>query len=1115
MPAGQNPAGQNPVVALMRSRGWSHSLLAEAANWHAELKTALGIVLGASTPMGCVWGRDRRVFYNDACAALLPAAAALGQPLASAAGWAAIAATVEQVLASGRSQSLDATHATQDTAQAANPLTACHSWICSAIWTEAGQIGGVLAVGIPTAQDSGTRSSNSPGQAQDLSATGFSATGFSANGGSTSDFGSQNLSAQNGAVSGSTALRESEERFRHLADNISQLAWLADASGSIFWYNQRWFDFTGTTLEQVQGWGWRQVHHPDHLDRVVKKVSHCFATGEVWEDTFPLRGQDGQYRWFLSRATPVRDEQGQVLRWVGTNTDITELRQTEKALEQATERLNIALKSAPITLFNQDRDLRYTWVYNPTHNYSKEQMLGQRDDDLVSADAAARLRQIKQQVLDTGVGLRAEAQVEQNTYDLTVDPIRDRRDRIVGITCAAVDITERAQLEAEHKQAEATLRKNEEQLRMAQRAAGAGLWDWDMETNKITWSEEYYYLHGADYCLSPSYENWLAFILPIDRLRVEQEIQAVIEQRKDLKINFRIDHPNGEQRWIMMRGQTFYGAAGTPVRMTGIAINITEQKRFEQALIESEAIARTQAEELAALMETAPAAIWIAHDANCHQMTANRMAYALMQTEPGSLATATPPEGMGALPFKQYKQGQEMLPQDLPMQKAIRTRQEVTDQIEFVYPDGTVRSIYGKAVPLYGPYGVVRGAIGGFTEITALKQSEQEREKLLQRERVAREEAEQANRLKDQFLAVLSHELRSPLNPILGWSKLLQTRNFDSEKTKRALATIERNAQLQAQLVDDLLDLAKILRGKLHLTLISVNLAGVVESALETVKAAAAGKSIALQLDLDQTVRVAGDAARLQQIVGNLLSNAVKFTPENGQITVMLRSLDNQAEISVQDTGIGISPDFLPHLFESFRQEDISITRRHGGLGLGLAIVRQLVEIHNGTITARSPGEGKGATFRVRLPQLAREGADKPDADLPRPTLDLTGIRVLSVDDSADTREFLTVLLGQYGAEVVTAGSASEALAQLATWQPDLLISDIGMPEMDGYNLIQHIRALPPDQGGGIAAIALTAYARYEDQQQSLASGYQRHLAKPLDLEKLLQAVIELTRGRS
>nr|WP_275332259.1 PAS domain-containing protein [Nodosilinea sp. TSF1-S3]MDF0366223.1 PAS domain-containing protein [Nodosilinea sp. TSF1-S3] len=1047
------------MAALGRSRPWVQTPLGEVTTWPAALRTTLGIVLSAEMPMMGVWGGDRRVFYNQACAPLLPGEPLQGEPWASPADTprdglaAALAGGVEGVFATGRSQSF---------------VWGDHPWFCSPIWDELSQVGGVLVTGHP---------------------------------------------AQPGSRNG--APRGSEERFRHLADNISQLVWMADAAGAVLWCNRRWFEFAGPCLKPNHLCDWTSLHHPNHRQRVLENYRRGMATGAVWEDTFPLRGQDGQYRWFLARVMPVRDDRGQLLWWVGTNTDITELRQAEKTLEQVTERLNMALKSAPITLFNQDRELRYTWVYNPTHSYRAEQMLGQRDGDLVSAAAAARLTQLKQQVLDTGVGLRAEVLVEQASYDLTIDPIRDRQGRITGVTGAAVDISDRARLAAEHRQAEHTLRKNEEQLRMAQQAAGAGLWDWDMVTNEVTWSEEYYHLYGLERDVTPSYENWLAAVVPIDRERVEQTTREAMEQGKNLKVNFRIHHPEEGQRWLMVRGQTFYDAAHNPVRMTGIAINITEQKRFEQALISSEALARTRAEELAALMEIAPAAIWIAHDADCRTMTANRMAHELMGTQPEAGSIAAPTAKERGLPFKQCRQGQEIEPQNLPMDKAIRTGQTVTDELEFVYPDGTVRTIYGKAVPLYSAEGQVRGAIAGFTEITALKQSEREREDLLQRERVAREEAEQANRLKDQFLAVLSHELRSPLNPILGWAKLLQTRTFDAAKTTRALGIIERNAQLQAQLVDDLLDLAKILRGKLHLNPMPVRLTGVVESALETVRAAAAAKTIAVQLDLDSSVQVAGDAARLQQIVGNLLSNAIKFTPEQGRVTVALRSLDDQAEVSVSDTGIGISPDFLPYLFESFRQEDISITRRHGGLGLGLAIVRQLVEVHGGTITAHSPGEGQGATFRVRLPQLPGEAVDDPAASLPRVALDLSGIRVFSIDDSADTREFLTTLLGQYGADVVTAGSANEALDSLKTLRPDVLISDIGMPEMDGYSLIRQIRSLPPDQGGTVPAIALTAYARDEDQQQSLASGYQRHLTKPLDLEKLVRAVVELTQARS
>lgn len=911
------------------------------------------------------------------------------------------------------------------------------------------------------------------------------------------------------------ALRESEERFRDLADNISQFAWMAEADGWIFWYNRRWFDYTGTTLEEVQGWGWQQVHHPGHLERVVKKVSHCFATGQVWEDTFPLRSKDGQYRWFLSRAIPLRDDQGQVVRWFGTNTDITELRRTEIVLKRVTERLNTALKSAPITLFNQDQDLRYTWIYNPTYDYSVEEIIGQLDEDLVSAETAAYLRQLKQQVLDTGVGLRREVKIESTYYDLTIDPIENSQNAIVGITCAAVDISRRMKLEAKRKQAEETLRQSEDRLRMAVESARIGIWDWNLLTHELVWDARCKAMFGlppeAD---DVTIELFFKGLHPEDHNRVERIVQAALDPRGEgsFNVDYRtIGLEDGIERWLSAKGQVYFQADRTPQRFTGTVLDITDRKRFEQVLMESEAIAVARAEELAVLMETTPAAIWIAHDPQCQEMTANQMAHQLMQTKPGVTMTETTVNGGNPpLLFQQTQIGQDLLLQNLPLQKAIRTRQEVTEEIEYTLPDGSVRHIYGRAVPLYDPTGEVRGAIAGFAEITALKESERERERLLQRERLAREEAEQANRLKDEFLAVLSHELRSPLNPILGWSRLLQTHQLTAEKTAQALAVIERNARLQAQLVDDLLDLARILRGKLHLDHKPVNLAFVIKAALDTVKTAAANKAIALRLDLDNDLQVIGDAARLQQIVWNLVSNAIKFTPEQGQVSIRLRRVNHHAEMTVTDTGIGISPDFLPCIFESFRQEDISITRQHGGLGLGLAIVRCLVAAHQGTITADSAGEGEGASFTVRLPLPRGKSLPAPEAALSEWELDLAGVRILAVDDSPDTRELLMVLLQQHGAEVITASSAAEALALLQTAQPDVLISDIGMPEIDGYSLIRQIRALPTESGGQIPAIALTAYAREDDRQRALDSGYQRHLAKPLDVATLVQTVVAL-----
>ncbi|MGJ5673343.1 MAG: PAS domain-containing protein [Nostochopsis sp.] len=512
-------------------------------------------------------------------------------------------------------------------------------------------------------------------------------------------------------------LRESEERFRTLADNMSQFAWMADENGWIFWYNKRWFEYTGTTLEEMQGWGWQKVHHPEHVDRVVQNISHCFETGELWEDTFPLRGQDGKFRWFLSRAIPIRDQQGRVLRWFGTNTDITER-----------------------------------------------------------------------------------------------------------------------------------------------------------------------------------------------------------------------------------------------------------------------------------------------------------------------------------------------------------------------------------------------------------QQAEQERDRLLEEEQLARSEAERANRIKDEFLAILSHELRSPLNPILGWAKLLQTRKFDETKTAEALATIERNAKLQTQLIDDLLDVAKILRGKLKIDAAPVNLVFVIEAAIDTVRTAAVCKSILLHPLLPNIGQVSGDSIRLQQIVWNLLSNAIKFTPKGGRVEIRLERVDDQAHIIVSDTGKGIKPDFLPYIFESFQQEDASITRKYGGLGLGLAIVRYLVEAHGGSICADSPGEGQGATFTVRLPLLDIKPQMTSTHELSEQELDLTGIRVLIVDDEPDARELFTVLLTQYSVEVLTVASAAEVLASLESFQPDVLVSDIGMPDVDGYTLLKQIRSLPPEKGGQIPAIALTAYARFEDHQRALSEGFQHHISKPIDPVRLVQVVFDLAR---
>lgn len=434
----------------------------------------------------------------------------------------------------------------------------------------------------------------------------------------------------------------------------------------------------------------------------------------------------------------------------------------------------------------------------------------------------------------------------------------------------------------------------------------------------------------------------------------------------------------------------------------------------------------------------------------------------------------------------------------------------------------------GSRVPILLACALLEGSqdttICVILNLTSRKQAEKEREKLLEREQVARAEAEAANRMKDEFLATLSHELRTPLNAMVGWTQMLRTRKFDEKTTARALETIDRNTKSLAQLIEDVLDVSRIITGKLRLNVRPVELVSVISAALETVLPATEGKNIQIESILDPTVAlVLGDANRLQQVVWNLLSNAVKFTPSGGRVEVRLERINSRIQIRVSDTGQGIAPDFLPYVFERFRQADSSMTRSHGGLGLGLAIVRHLVELHGGTVKAESPGVGQGATLIVNLPLRAvRIEANQPEQVQPTVTTEvpticppsLDGLRVLVVDDEPDARDLLIAVLGEYGAEVTAVATASVALESLKQLQPNVLVSDIGMPGEDGYALIRKVRALDAEQGGRIPAVALTAYARAEDRKQALLAGFQLHVPKPADPAELAAAIANLT-GRT
>jgi PAS domain S-box-containing protein len=413
---------------------------------------------------------------------------------------------------------------------------------------------------------------------------------------------------------------------------------------------------------------------------------------------------------------------------------------------------------------------------------------------------------------------------------------------------------------------------------------------------------------------------------------------------------------------------------------------------------------------------------------------------------------------------------------------------------------------------------LVKGIGGQIGQFTRRKLAEEERAELFKRERAVRADAEKANRLKDEFLATLSHELRTPLNAVIGWSRMLSSGRLDRDSSKHALEVIERNAWAQKQIIEDILDVSRVITGKLQLNLSPVDLVGVVDAALDAVRPAMEAKEIQIETLIDASLRmVSGDPDRLQQVVWNILSNAAKFTPNGGKIEISVNQTNTHVHIQVKDSGPGIEPAFLPHVFERFRQADGSTTRMHGGLGLGLAIVRHLVELHGGTIAVENREDGQGAIFTIRLPlpsgELRPETVADADSAFQESQLEqatLEGLQILVVDDEPDTLDLITVELAQHGAKVTGAANSEDALEALQKGRFNLLISDIGMPKVDGYDLIRRIRQQEAGKDKHIPAIALTAYARLQDRMQALVAGFSTHIAKPVDANELIMIVASL-----
>ena len=739
---------------------------------------------------------------------------------------------------------------------------------------------------------------------------------------------------------------------------------------------------------------------------------------------------------------------------------------------------------------------------------------------------------------------------------LTISPIKSADGRIIGASKVARDVSKQ-------RQAQRLLDESAERLHLALAASNLGDWSWDVRTDLVTFSETAAQIFGIPAGPHMTWTEMRNLLHEDDREQARIAVEESLANKSDYDMEYRLNSSNGSQRWISAKGRAQYKPDGSLSGMLGVVQDITARKLTEAALVEqTEALSTLNklGQIISAELDLHKAVQAVTNAAT--ELTGARFGsffYNVVNEDGASYMLYT----LAGVPHEAFAH--------FPMPRA-------TDLFGPTFRgDGPVRIAdvkldprYGKNAPYYGmPEGhlpvtsylavpvisssgdVLGGlffghpAAGAFSEraerlvvglaaqaaiamdnaslFQAVKRARIEAERVAAENENLYRQAEDSSRLKDEFLATISHELRTPLTSILGWSRMLRSHQLSDQDYAKALETIERNAHSQAQLIDDLLDVSRIITGKLRMDVRPANPDEFIEAAIEALKPAAVAKGVRIRKIIDSgLVSVQGDPVRLQQVVWNLISNAIKFTPRGGSVQIRLQRVNSQIEIVVSDTGQGISPDFLPFVFDRFRQADQRTSRQHGGMGLGLSIVRHLIELHGGSVKAESAGAGQGASFTIQLPVAGVYEMDRgagrvhpaardllPDAEY---SDRLDGLKVLIVDDEPDTRDMLKAGLSRCGAEVVAAASASEAIAALGTDLPGLLISDIGMPGEDGYEFIRRLRKLPVNEGGKIPAIALTAYARVEDRMNALRAGYQMHVPKPVELAELVAVAASLAK---
>ena len=808
--------------------------------------------------------------------------------------------------------------------------------------------------------------------------------------------------------------------------------------------------------------------------------------------------QSGRSGYFDGYYSPRHDEKGEVIGGVAIIRDVTERKIAEASALDEQKRLAFHVENTPLAVIEWDHEfkvLRWSPAAQKLFGWKADEVLGKRFSDwefVVSddIDAVSRVSQRQNEGKEHHGISRNRNYTKLGTIlhcEWYNSALYNEAGKLVSVLSLVLDVTVATRIEE-------ALRKSEAQYRLLFESNPQPMWVYDLTTLRFLAVNDAAVRHYG-YSRSEFLEMTIKDIRPPDDVRLLEDYLASDIAALEQAGEWRHQTKDGAVINVDIRSSrlTF---AGRPAEFV-LVTDVTERKKAEQALRISEDRYRDLVDNSHELICT--------HDLEGRVLSVNPWAARMLGYPQNSLIGINIRDGL----LPEY-------------------REQFDDYLRTVITEGSARGVMKVKTAtgetrLWEYYNTLRTEGVEKPIVRGMAHDATERRKALKREKEARLEAEAANRVKDEFLSTLSHELRTPLTAIMGWADLLLHDEVEPKSRRQALETIFRNANSQCQLINDLLEVSRIITGKLRLEFVACELDEVIEAAAESIRPTAEAKGVRLQVLLEPHVGpVYGDRERLQQVVWNLLSNGVKFTKKGGVVQVTLQRINSHVEIVVNDTGVGIRSDFLPHVFDRFRQADGSTTRNYGGLGLGLAIVRHLVELHGGTAWAESAGEQQGSRFTVRLPAMNASEQHSPE-ELKQPAVaavearehrpsSLSGLRVLVVDDEIDARSLLTTMLERCGAQVIAVGSAREGLESVEAWQPDVLIADIGMPVEDGYGLIKKIRALPKERGGQTPALALTAYARTEDRVRALSEGYQVHLAKPVDRYELAAVVTGLGR---